>query len=435
MRYWKIVGVSLLVVCVAAPQDLAPDVLLLARIKSHMREELSHIPNYTCLETISRFRKDPSSDPPANKQLTPLDTVRLEIVYSNHREWYGSPGGRNLSVENPVGFVGGGMIGNGAFALMLNNVLEGASFTYRGEETVGGRPAVRYDFRVLRMMKPLKITILGGDAMVGEEGSLWADPQSLDLIRLESRVDEIPPYLPLVEASTKVNYARMRIGDSNALLAQQADSHMLNIAGVESYNRLEFTHCSAYSTQSDIRFDPEPQEPTQASPPGSPPVPSAPDAAGPAVPALLRITVQLTTSISDQDAVGTLIEGRVSEDVLRKGRILIPNGSVVRGRIRRLERYQGGATFIVGLEFTEVEVSGGGSLPFYADLLRIDKNPRIQPVLSERVLVADSAGVQAREEIITLPELPGVASFFVTGATFTLPRDFRMVWRTRGPIR
>ena len=26
----------------------------------------------------------------------------------------------------------------------------------------------------------------------------------------------------------------------------------------DSYNRLEFTHCHAYSTQSDIRFDPEP---------------------------------------------------------------------------------------------------------------------------------------------------------------------------------
>jgi hypothetical protein len=434
MRLWKIAGASLVLACIAAPQDLAPDVLLLARIKSHLREELSHIPNYTCLETISRFRKDPASDPPANRRLTPLDTVRLEIVYSSRREWYGSPGGRNLSADNPVEFIGGGMIGNGAFALTLNNILEGAGFTYRGPENLGGRAVVRYDFRLPRMLKTLRITILGGDAMVGEEGSLWADPQSLDLIRLESRVNEIPPYLPLIEASTNVNYARMRIGEYSALLAQQADSHMLNIAGVESYNRLEFTHCRAYATQSYIRFDPEPEEPPQASPPGSPSVPSPPDAAGPAVPALLRITVQLTTPISDQDAVGALIEGRVSEDVLRKGRILIPNGSVVRGRIRRLEQYQGGGTFIVGLEFTEVEVPGG-SLPFYADLLRIDKNPRIQPALSERVLVADTAGVHAREETITLPELPGVASFFVTGATFTLPRDFRMVWRTRGPIR
>jgi hypothetical protein len=434
MRLWKIAGASLVLACVGTPQDLAPNVLFLARIKSHMREELSHIPNYTCLETISRFRKDPGSHPQSHGQLTALDRVRLEIVYTNHREWYGSPGDQNLSVENPVAFIGSGMIGNGAFASALNNILGGASFTYRGEEALGGRTAIRYDFRLPRLLKPLKISIAGSEGMVGEEGSLWADPQSLDLIRLESRADEIPPYLPLEEASTNVNYARMRIGDYSVLLAQQADSYMLDAAGVESYNRLEFTHCRAYSVRSDIRFDPELQEPPQALPSGSPPAPSSPDAAGQAVPALLLITVQLTTSISDKDAVGTLIEGKVSIDVLRKGKILIPNGSVVRGRIRRLERYEGGRAFIVGLEFSEVEVRGG-VLPFYADLLRIDKSPRIQPRLSERILVRDTAGVQTREEAITLPELPGVASFFVSGMTFAVPTGFRMVWRTRGPIR
>jgi hypothetical protein len=91
----------------------------------------------------------------------------------------------------------------------------------------------------------------------------------------------------LQEASTTVNYARMRIGDHIVLLAQRADSHMLEAAGVEDYNHLEFTHCRAYSAQSEIRFDSEPREPRQASPSESPPMPSSPDAVGQAVPALL----------------------------------------------------------------------------------------------------------------------------------------------------
>ena len=68
---------------------------------------------------------------------------------------------------------------------------------------------------------------------------------------MESRADEIPPYLPLEQASTNVNYARMRIGDYNVLLAQQADLHMLEATGVEDFDRLEFTHCRAYSAESD----------------------------------------------------------------------------------------------------------------------------------------------------------------------------------------
>jgi hypothetical protein len=130
-----------------------------------------------------------------------------------------------------------------------------------------------------------------------------------------------------------------------------------------------------------------------------------------------------------------LIEGKVFGDVLQKGKILIPDGSAVRGRIRRLDRYQGGAAFIVGLEFTDVEVRGGGRLLFYGDLIGIDKSPRIKPNRHEQVLVSGRGAIRPREETVSVPELPGVASFFVTGKTFTIPSGFRLVWRTRGPIR
>jgi hypothetical protein len=280
------------------------------------------------------------------------------------------------------------------------------------------------------------ISVVGGSGMVGEEGSLWADPQSLDLIRIESHAKEIPPYLPVEESSTKVNYARTRIGEYNVLLAQQADIDLVLSTGGESYDRLEFTHCRAFSAESTLRFDPESQELGQPSPPNTPAVLSLPVGPGRAVPALLRITVQLTTPITDKDAVGTLIQGKVSDDVRHKGKIVIPNGSMVRGRIRRLERYQEsrGGDFIVGLEFTEVETNDG-SMRFYADLLRLDEGPGIRPTLSEQVVVRSGGGYQITPQTITLPELPGVASFFVQGHAFTVPSGFRMVWRTRGPIR
>ncbi|MBZ5626749.1 MAG: hypothetical protein LAQ69_49940 [Acidobacteriia bacterium] len=356
MRFSRLVGAWLVLAGLVGAQNLAPEVLLLARIKSHMREELAHVPNYTCLETIARFRKEPGRPSPFQGELKPMDTVRLEIVYADRKEWYGSPGDRNLSTDNPVEFIGSGMIGTGAFALTLSNVFEGAAFTYRGEDAVSGRKAAKYDFHLPQLLKVFQISILGGSGTVGEEGSFWADPQSLDLLRLESHADEIPPYLPLEEASTKVSYARTRIGDLNVLLAQQADLHMLETSGVESYDRIEFTHCRAFSTQSTIHFEPEPQEPAKYLPPAPPTVVLAPEGASQAVPALLPITVQLTTPITYKDTVGTLIEGRVSGDVMRKGKIMIPNGSVVRGRIRRLERHQrsSGGDFILGLEFTEV---------------------------------------------------------------------------------
>lgn len=433
MRFRKLAGTSLVLACVAAAQDLSPEPQLLVRIESHMREELSHLPNYTCLETIARFQNETARQSKPPGRLEPLDTVRLEVVYSNRREWYGAPGERSLSADNPLEFVDSGLVGTGAFAMILHNVFEAAMITYRGQEDLGGRTAVKYDFRLPG--PALKISIPGGLGTVGQEGSFWVDPQSLDLIRLDSRAIDIPRYLPLEETSTKVNYARTQIGGATALLAQQADLHMLETSGVEGYDRIEFTHCRAFSAQSAIRFASEPHNTGEPSPSEGPNTLSVARAVE-AVPALLLVTVQLTTPITDKDAVGTLIEGKISGDVLRKGKIVIPNGSLVRGRIRRLERYRdsGSKDFIVGLEFTEVQIDGE-SRRFYADLLRMDKRPGIRPSLSEQVLVTSSAGLRTRSQTITLPELPGVASFFVYGKTFTVPSGFRTVWRTRGLIR
>lgn len=424
LRWWRI-AVIFALAYVATPQDLPPEVMLLARIKLHLEEELDHVPNYTCLETIFRFRDDPKSRLQAHKGLNREDTVRLEIVYTDHKEWYGSPGARNLSVDNPVAFVAGGMMGNGAFALTMHNILAGGIFTYRGEETLDGRRAVKYDFRVPRLLKPLDITIYGGKGTVGEEGSIWVDPQSLDLIRTEMRAAEIPPYLAVQEASMSVDYTRMRIGESNALLAQQAGSSMLDADGLLSYNRMEFTHCRSYSATSEISFGPTPPAPVELT--------FIASDQGPAVPPFLQLTMLLTTPVSDQDMVGSLLEAKTVGNVVHKGKVVVPDGSIVRGRIRRLDRYPDRKVFGVGLEFSEVEVSGT-RLPFYADLLRVDKDKRIQAALSERVLARVRSGFEPVEQTITLPELPGVASFFIKGESFALPKGFRLIWRTRGMI-
>jgi len=87
-----------------------------------------------------------------------------------------------------------------------------------------------------------------------------------------------------------------------------------------------------------------------------------------------------------------------------------------------------------GLEFTEVETSGG-PLRFYADLLRMDRQPGIRPALFERIAVPSGRGACERAETITPPELPDVASFFVSGTRFPIASGLRMVWRTRGLLR
>lgn len=412
-------GILLALTCAAQNRGLAPETLLLSRIRAHMASELEHLPNYTCLETIDRFHAAHGGP------LKPLDVLQLEIVYSDRNEWYSSPGDRSFTATEPSDFTSGGFTGTGTFALTLYNIFvaDATLITWHGNESLAGRPAARYDYRIPSGFRPLVITVVEGRGASGEVGSFWIDPATLDLLAIESYAEDIPPFLPVAEMVSHVAYAHTRIGDRDTLLAQHAEMRMLKFDGDLSFDRSDFTHCRSFQTESAIHYG----EPSDAAPEPAPK--SQPAAAGGAVAPFLNVTIRLAQPITDRDVVGTLIQGRIAADVLHKGRIVLPRGSLVRGRIRRLDRYDE-KTYAVGLEFTDVD-AGGVPLRFYADLLDLDRRSGAQKILRDTVLVSTGR----RSYTVTLTPLPGVASFFVPGQSFTLPAGFETVWRTRGLLR
>lgn len=419
----------MLALATAAAQELAPETVLVARIKDHLRTQFEQLPDYTCLESVVRYHRQPGR----GMKLRPLDHLQLEVLYSGGEEWFGWPGARTLEYKDPARFIGGGMIGNGIFALFERDLLMPATiFQYGGEEAgPGGRAEVRYAYRVPRLLSPQLITLAGVRGTVGVRGTLWADRASLDLVRLEVEAWDIPEYLPLAEMSARMDFTHTRIGAGDVLLAQNADLHMRELAGEENYDRFEFTHCSQFHAQSSVRFEADSSAEAQ-----SPPAnrgENAEETADEKVPALLLVTIALTTPIAEGDAVGKPIEGRTVGNVLRKGKIAIPSGSLVHGRLRRLEQSDiKPGYFIVGLEYTEIEI-GGAPVMFYADLIKMDHRGGILPALESHIVQPRYPGItQEALETITLPEIPGVASFFVPGKTLSLPAGLQTTWRTRG---
>src|SRR5947209_8998393 len=99
-----------------AQQDLPPDLLLLAKIKIKMAENLDRLPNYTCQQTIERSRRRA----PARK-FELLDTVRLEVALVEGKELFGRPG-TNRIVESEISQLVGGTIGNGDFGLLARSI-------------------------------------------------------------------------------------------------------------------------------------------------------------------------------------------------------------------------------------------------------------------------------------------------------------------------
>src|SRR5712671_2286845 len=142
---------------IAAADDLPPELLLLSRIKAHVRRDFAAAQDYACVEMVHRYHKAKG----AKAEMRPLDSIRLEVALIGQRELYSSPGGRSFHEGTPSAFTASGMMSNGDFALHFRTVFVNdlGTFTYRGPEELGGRAAVRYDFRVPTLVSGYTITI------------------------------------------------------------------------------------------------------------------------------------------------------------------------------------------------------------------------------------------------------------------------------------
>ena len=415
-------------------QDLAPEVLLLSRVKTHMREELQRLTSISCLETVEREHQA------AKGKMRPLDTIRLEVLTNGDRELFASPGDRKFSENHPMSYAGSGALGDGLFGPYLKDILlsGGVASRYKGEEGAGGRRLARYDYQIPLLISGQTIQTPEGSGKVGLHGSFWVDPQTYDVTRLEMNADEFPPTLPVTEMTTSIDYARTRLGNGLViLLPQAAETRLAMYSGEVNQNRIEFTHCRVFGAESTVDFNPT-NSAAEATRFGV----AAVDQTLRPLPDGLQIAVKLRSRISGDLAVGTLIDGVVAAPVAAKRSIVIPAESPVRGRIRRMEHYTSPFPyFIVGLEFTEVEVQGVRYL-FYADLVDIDRAPGVELILSTKntsttqtndLVFGAQSSVQMLESLV-LHNLPGVATFFDKGSELELPADFRTVWRTR-PLR
>ena len=151
----------------------------------------------------------------------------------------------------------GGAIGTGPFSAVARNLFvnDNGRTTGWGEERLLEKPALRYDFVIPEMFAGYTLESGGVSGTAGLEGTFWADADSLELLRVEERAVDIPPYLDVRDAATTVTYAKTRIGASDVLLPRRAELVITNMNGLRRRNAIEFTGCREYVADSVIHFD------------------------------------------------------------------------------------------------------------------------------------------------------------------------------------
>ena len=389
----------------------APDESQLARFKEKVRQDMTSIPNYTCLESIERAHREPHAS-----SFKPVDRVHLEVSSVAGKELFAWPGARRFEDRDVSSLVSGGTMGTGMFAGFARNlfVTGKGNPQYGREEKLAGRSAVRYDFHLTEMENGFQIRVGAVSETVATSGSFWFDPVSLDLIRLDVRGEAIPYSLRLEEAAIRTFYARTHIGDSDALLPKRSELTMTHFSGEASRDAIEFSQCHEYRSESTISFD---------APPAALPEAPKPQVREVDLPAGLLVPVELDTAIDSKTAVvGDTLHGRVVQEVRYKGALVVPQGAAVTGHIRRLARGSSSAPFAVGIEFSEIEWEGVRAT-FYAELADLDR----KSAGSHRpVTYYDGHATKAMIE----SGIRGVGVFFIDAAAFRIPPGFHMVWRT-----
>ena len=409
--------------------DLPTEVLLLSRFKQKVRQDIEKLANCTCIETMER-----SVRPPAADSYQFLDRLRLEVTHAGGRELLAWPGGARFEEQDVKSFVSSGVVAAGMFVELTRLVLVGdrSNFQYRGPETLAGRRATRYDFRISSLAGGYKLGSGRQSAWVGSKGSFWFDPDSLALIRLDVFADDIPSGLDLIGALTRIQYEKMRVANQEFLAPEMVEIVLRHPSGETRRNTVQFANCREYTADSSISFG-GPESEATSSHDELAPVELPPD---------LKMRLELEDGLgSATAAIGDPLHARVTEDVRRGGQVIVPKGAVVTGRVYSMQRPQRGAGFLIGIELTELRWAKSRAA-FHARLLEVQADSKASR--SKENDAANITGLAGGSINATIPSVEQSAKNGASGAlnlcTLFLKDDewrisagLRMLWRTVTP--
>lgn len=398
----------------ASAEELLSETILLARVRSHMQQTLTRLPNYTCLQTTERHTR-----PAPDKKIKLVDVVRLEVALVEGKELFSWPGAKKFEDKEIGDLVNGGAIGNGTFGLHAHSVFfsSGPRFIYIGETTrPDGRKAIRWNFSVPQMLSGYRLrsnrTL---EAIVGYHGSFWIDASTLDLIRLEVHADDIPAFLKITVASNSMQYERVEIGGERFLLPTVSELSLIDSSGSESINRTSFNRCRQYTGESVLSFEDPPEDAKE-----QPVVLAHLD-----IPGGIALDIALETPIDVKgSAVGDPVTAVLKKNVNLGGGVVAVKGALLHGRITHLRPQNSNVPgYAIGIKFMELEfastrgrvraklehIGAAGTqfstLPFENSPGRFPRQPQAVPAVEGSV-------------------------FFARGSNIKLERGFRMLWRT-----
>jgi hypothetical protein len=178
------------------------------------------LPNFVCQEFMSRFTQR------GRAEKTPVDLVSAEIIYEDGHETY-----RNVKIDNrptdkPLQDIDGSW-STGEFASILLELFHPATrtqFHSGGASTISGVSAQVYDFEVQSENSHWMLHAGSKSLVTGYAGSVWVDPNTARVLRIEMQARNLPPDFRMDTVETALDYANVRLGEASFLLPVHAEA-------------------------------------------------------------------------------------------------------------------------------------------------------------------------------------------------------------------
>ncbi|MCX6620810.1 MAG: hypothetical protein NTY38_06975 [Acidobacteria bacterium] len=211
------------------------------------------LPNYVCTQFMTRYQ---SEGRPVDWR--PLDVVSAEVVYHGGKEDYRNVAINGKQTKKAITEIGGSW-STGEFATTLVDVLSrssNAAFFFRRQTMVTGISARVYDFRVEKANSHWHIQVAGQWIQPAYKGSLWVEPKTGRVLRIEMQTAFLPDEFPLDQVESAVDYEAVRLGSNKYLLPVHAENlSCQRFSRACSRANIDFRNYHVFGADTNIKFE------------------------------------------------------------------------------------------------------------------------------------------------------------------------------------
>ena len=325
---------------------------VIARAKAKVLENVRSVPNYTCVETVSREyfeplgatlpraceilleqRQHPTLD--MGLHLYSRDRLRLDVTMASRGEVFSWAGASHFDDGGIDHVIRSGPMSSGSFAGYLTAVFktDAKKLTYEGIQAEGNRFLMQYSFRIPLADSHYRVKVRSSWEAIEYSGSVDVDPETADVVRMRITTGVMPAASGLCQASSKMDFTRVQIGETQVLLPSNSRSRYAYPTAEEVETNTVFANWREYRGESTLRFGPYDGSTDTVTKSNTP--------LSIFVPVGVPFTMALTSAIAiDTAAAGDPFNARLADSIKDfRGRIVAPKGTPVEGHIVRVQSY------------------------------------------------------------------------------------------------